>query len=71
MTQVTGVGLEHLERLMKLQKLDLQGAQVTDAGLEHLKGLTQLRRLYLPACSITDEAAMKLQQALPNCEIQR
>ena len=70
-TKVTGLGLEHLKGLTNLQELDLQSTSVTDAGLEHLKGLTELQRLWLKGTNVTAEGVKKLQQALPNCEIER
>ncbi len=68
-TEVTDAELEHLKGLTNLQTLYLTNNQITDAGLEHLKGLTKLETLYLNNPQITDEAVKKLQQALPNCEI--
>ncbi|MGD0899850.1 MAG: hypothetical protein ABR915_18615 [Thermoguttaceae bacterium] len=43
----------------------------TDAVLEHLKGLAKLQRLYLDGTKVTDEGVKKLQEALPNCKIER
>jgi hypothetical protein len=54
-----------------LRELRLNGTQVTDAGLEHLKGFTELRRLWLYSTRVTDESVRNLQQALPNCKIER
>ena len=68
---MTDAGLVHLKRLTQLQQLYLERTKVTDAGLEHLKGLTQLRNLDLSQTEVTDEGVKKLQQALPNCEIER
>jgi Leucine-rich repeat (LRR) protein len=70
-TQITDAGLEHLEGLRELQRLSLLHSPITDAGLEHLKGLTRLRRLCLYDTKCTDEGVAKLQQALPNCKIER
>jgi hypothetical protein len=52
--QVTDAGLEHLERLTNLTRLDLYGGQVTDAGLAHLKELTNLAHLCLYKTQVTD-----------------
>ncbi len=70
-TQVTDAGLKHLKGLTHLQKLYLSFTQVTDAGLEHLEGLSQLQTLDLSVTRVTDEGVKRLQQALPNCEIER
>ncbi len=69
-TQVTDAGLVHLKALKNLQGLDLSGTQVTDIGLEGLKTLSKLQYLGLVFTQVTDEGLMKLQQALPNCEIE-
>jgi hypothetical protein len=70
-TQVTDAGVENLKGLNHLQMLDLDFTHVTDAGLEHLKGLDQLQTLWLTRAKITNTGVKKLQQALPNCQIQR
>ena len=70
-TQITDTGLEHLKGRTQLQELDLQFTRVTDAGLRHLKGLTRLQNLYLANTQVTDKGVKELQQALPNCKIQR
>ncbi len=69
-TNVTGAGLKHIKGLTKLQRLELGDTDVTDTGLEHLTGLTNLQKLTLFGTKVTDEGVKKLQQALPNCEIQ-
>lgn len=52
---VTGDGLEILEGLNSLQRLNLNDTrQLTDAGLEHLEGLTSLQVLALANQQITD-----------------
>ncbi len=68
-TQVTDAGLENLKGLTELHTLGLNKTQVTDAGLEHLQGLDRLRYLDLRDTKVTDAGVMKLQQALPNCNI--
>ena len=69
--EVTDAGLEHLKGLQSLQSLDLTATNVTDAGLEHLTGLSSLEELRLSFTEVSDEGVKKLQQALPNCTIQR
>ena len=44
---------------------------VKDADLEQVKPLTQLRYVLLLSPNVTDAGAAKLQQALPNCKIDR
>ncbi len=70
-TQVTDSGLEHLKALTQLQYLDLENTQVTDAGLEPIEGFAKLERLDLCGTKVTDVGVAKLQQALPNCKINR
>ena len=70
-TQVTDSGVVHLKGLRQLRELILIDNQVTDAGLEHLKNLNQLQELYLGETQVTDAGVKKLQQALPNCKIER
>ena len=70
-TKVTDAGLEHLKGLTKLERLILNDTNVTNSGLEHLTGLTNLSSLNLFGTNVTDEGVKKLQQALPNCKIER
>ena len=60
-----------VDQKVMFQKLCLSDTQVTDAGLEYLKELTQLQQLDLDGTQVTDAGVTKLQQALPNCEIER
>jgi hypothetical protein len=69
--EVTDRGLKNLKGLSRLQNLCLDRTKVTDAGLEDLTGLSQLQRLDLRETNVTDEGVKKLQQALPNCKIER
>jgi hypothetical protein len=70
-TPVTDAGLVHLQGLSQLQDLSLGGTKVTDAGLVRLRGLRNLGWLNLTDSKVTAEGVKKLQQALPNCEIER
>ena len=63
--------LECLHALTALEHLTLEGADVTDAGLDHLKHLSCLRTLGLRGTQVTDAGVKNLQQALPNCKIER
>ena len=59
-TQITNAGLEHLQKLNKLERLYLTSCTgVSDAGLEHLKDLTSLELLNLLFCEGISDAGMK------------
>ena len=49
---------------------DAVAVVVVDAERVHLKGLTNLQGLVLPK-QITDAGIAELQEALPNCDINR
>ena len=70
-SQITDAGLQNLSGLTNLQELSLKQTAVTDAGLFQLMGLTTMRKLILTETKVTDAGVAKLQQALPNCKIQR
>ncbi|MCX7424781.1 MAG: hypothetical protein NTW96_04010 [Planctomycetia bacterium] len=70
-TKVSDAGLAHLAGLAQLRDLNLSGTKVTDAGLLHLAGLAELRDLDLSGTKVTDESVRRLQQALPDCRIER
>jgi hypothetical protein len=81
-TQVTDEGIKELQQalncqiervngLNQVEALYLDNSQVTDAGLESLKGFTKLRLLHIHNTKVTDEGVKKLQEALPNCQIER
>jgi hypothetical protein len=57
--------------LGEIERLFVMGPGVTDGGLGYLESLTRLRRLVLLNTQVTDEGIKKLQQALPNCQIER
>jgi len=69
-TKITDAGLESLTGLTKLQSLNLSLTPITDAGLKHLDGLKQLQQLRLLDTGVTDAGVQKLQQSLPNCQIE-
>lgn len=68
-TQVSDAGLAHLDKLENLSYLNLYQTGVTDAGISHLEGLKKLKNLYLWQTKVTPAGIEKLQQALPDCEI--
>jgi hypothetical protein len=59
----------YLKRLTNLKVLCV-GTAMTDAGLEHLKSLTNLFDLVIDGTEVTPEGVKKLQEALPDCEIE-
>ena len=69
-TRVTDSGLKCLGGLTNLEELTLQHTQVTDAGLKHLGSLKDLKCLVVDDTSVTIEGVKKLQEALPDCEIE-
>jgi hypothetical protein len=69
-TETTDSTLKHLRLLPYLEYLDLAGTEVSDDGLDHLKGLTNLRSLDLTDTNVTPEGMNRLQEALPDCEIE-
>ncbi len=69
-TKVTDVGLQHLRGLTKLKIVCLNNTRVTDAGLRHFEGALQLEELQLHGAKVTAEGVVKLQQALPKCQIE-
>jgi Leucine rich repeat len=70
-TNVTDAELANIKDLPRLRSLDLSSTNVTDAGLANLKILSQLRVLKLKYTKVTDAGLKSLQQALPNCRIDR
>ena len=67
--RVSDSGLAHLKNLRGLTYLNLYGTNVSDEGLRHLEGFKNLRKLYLWQTKATPAGVKKLQQILPNCEI--
>ena len=61
-SEVTSVGLQHLDGLKQLQMLDLRAAAVTNAGLRPLRWLTQLRGLNLSYTAVTDAGLNRLKK---------
>ena len=55
--------------MKRLEELSLDSTLITDIGLEQISGLTDLRVLSLNRTRVTDEGAERLQQALPECQI--
>jgi hypothetical protein len=64
-TNVTDVGLAHLEGLSALQRLELNETRITDAGLRRLMGLRALRVLLLDGTAVTVAGRNDLLHDLP------
>jgi hypothetical protein len=62
--------LKHLAECTSLERIDAYGTKVTDAGLAHLTKLPNLRMLRVSDTQVTEAGAKRLQQFLPNCEIE-
>lgn len=69
-TQVSDSGLERLKG-KRFWSLNLGNTKITDKGLEHIKGMSSLRILDLEGTNVSDQGVKRLQQALPNCRIDR
>ena len=68
-TPITDDGLAHLKGLQFLEYLNLYGTTVSDAGLTHLADLPALRALYLWQTQATEAGVQRLQQTLPNLDV--
>ena len=55
--------------VLVLESLDISGTGITDKGLEYLTGLTNLMTLHIYDTTVTPAGVAKVQEALPNCEI--
>jgi Leucine-rich repeat (LRR) protein len=54
--------MAHVEKLSRLEDLDVRGTRVTDAGLKYLKKLNQLRVLGLNVTRVTDAGMEHLKE---------
>jgi len=70
-TKITDLGLEYISGLPELKYLSLCRTEITDEGLRSIARMTHLRDLRISRTHVTDEGVKKLQQALPNCKIER
>jgi len=70
-TRVTDVDLAVLKRFSGLEYLTLNNTHITDVGLPHLYGLAYLQVVDLRQTQVTDAGVQELQQALPECTIER
>ena len=58
---ITDAGLVEIEKLPKLEKLDISdAAKVTDKGIAHIVKLERLEELFLNKTSITDKGLLEL-----------
>lgn len=68
---ISDVGVTHLARLPKLQKLTVDDCGgPTDAGLNALATCKSLRTFYIGGTSLTRAAVERLQKALPDCKFE-
>jgi hypothetical protein len=70
-TRITDDALKYVANLRRLRHLNLPFTGITDNGLKHLEGSTQLTELRLTGTKVTAEGVRELQQALPNCKVDR
>ncbi len=63
--------LRRLKDMPDLRNLDLDGMNITDADLQYILPLVQLRHLNLSYTKVTGAGVKRLQEALPNCKIDR
>lgn len=68
---ITDEGVKNLSQLGSLRRLMLSGDQITDGGIQHLASLNHLEVLTLSGAQLTETGIARLQQALPDCQIQR
>jgi hypothetical protein len=67
--RITDAALVHLEKLYRLEILELGQTNVTDAGLVHLKGVPMLLYVDLTGTKVTDKGIAELEMALPKLKI--
>lgn len=70
-TLITDRGMVHLLNMKSLVLVDLSDTAVTDEGLATLAKSSQWRRVFLDRTKVTDAGVAKLQEAAPECIIQR
>jgi formylglycine-generating enzyme required for sulfatase activity/serine/threonine protein kinase len=70
-TGITNDGLQGLTEMENLVWLDISQTKVTDAGLKHLYRLQKLRTLNLAKTAVTSDGVRALQNALPQCKVNR
>lgn len=61
--------LKKVPAIPRLEALGIGGAEIDDASLQELQGCAALKRLDLGSVSVKAPSVLKLQAALPNCEI--
>ena len=66
---VTDEGLKHISGFSRLRRVNLWNTQITDAGLKYLRGMESLEYLGISKSRVTPLGLLKLQQSLPQCEV--
>lgn len=64
-----GDGLQHLQSLESLERLDLSNAEIEEDAWQPLLQMTSLRRLDLNGTTIPLDAVAELRSALPECDV--
>ena len=62
---ITDQGLPALEKLDKLETLNLYGTEITDAALSSIEKLPNLKKLFLWQTKVTSEGAEALKSKMP------
>jgi hypothetical protein len=69
-TRITDAGLVHLSGLARCRHLSLDQTLISDQAAKHLSQLRNLRTLKLQRTRVTAEGARRVQEALPDCDIE-
>jgi hypothetical protein len=68
-SRLTDEGLKHIGRVSTIAILDLRGNRITDEGIMQLTKIANLERIYLGETRVTIDGMKRLQDALPNCQV--
>jgi hypothetical protein len=68
-TSITDAGLENIDRLTRLEELELRDTLITDAGLRNLEKMAHLQSLDLEGATVTEAGVQRLRKKLPQCKI--
>ena len=68
-TEIGDSGIEHLESLPWLKRLDLMSSRVSDACIPRLRRFSSLRHLRIYQTRISENGYLEIAEALPDCHI--